>query len=320
MKKNIIERVKELKEMLDYNEKESRLHMPNEIFTDLKDNIDKAPHVAFSFSYVYLATWLYRHTKYFNVGFINNTKVKEILGYKPSNRTVNYLIKQGGLLEDLDYLESMKDFPISWQILEGGIHFDMFSDNEEYAQGNPHVKQNYFINKPARGFVRNFEDEMGEYSIDGTFYKIGNTTVIPFEVFLYCMGNKDIGCSGFYLYSYIKSKSDIFDEYTASLDEMSKDTGVPETSLKKILDKLKGYGLVSFRHNQEFFATNVSADERVPNSYVANPCSFFLYNYENYKRMEVITKDEYESIIQERENRLRGGKPLIEFDLSSLPY
>lgn len=106
----------QLEELLQYHEKESKIFMPNEIFDDLKGAIPDSPHIAFAYSYTYLAAWLYRYSKHISPteGFIDNVKMKQILGYNENYKKLDYLIKKNGLLDQLGYTETVKDFPTSW--------------------------------------------------------------------------------------------------------------------------------------------------------------------------------------------------------------
>src|SRR5699024_402737 len=179
--------MKELIKKLNYNNKESKVFMPNEIFGDLQEKVDKEVHIPFSYSYIYLCTWLYRHAKHFNPDIYTNKTLKEILGLFSNSQAINYLIKKNGLLDEIGYLESVRDFPISWEIVDGELHFDMYS---EYPEFPAKMSNRFFLKKPVFAFERVDLDD-SDYIMEGTFYNITNTHMIPFEVFLFCMSKKE---------------------------------------------------------------------------------------------------------------------------------
>src|SRR5690606_36182906 len=101
------------------------------------------------------------------------------------------------------------------------------------------VPSNFRSKYPVRAFNRYiFDPDMKEdyeqgYE-DGTFFEVDNTHLIPFESFLFCMSNKELGCIGFYLYSFLKSKNQLFKSgYDIPLEELESVTGVKGRTLDK---------------------------------------------------------------------------------------
>src|SRR5690606_38694694 len=112
-------------------------------------------------------------------------------------------------------------------------------------------------------------------------------------IFMYCMSNDDIGCTGFYLYAYLKHKNDIYGDYDVSLEDLSYDTGVAERTLDKYLGMLKGYKMIDFQHNQEFFAIGMREEDRKPNTYTVNDYEIFLDKPVPYKKINIMKKKDY---------------------------
>lgn len=140
----------EINKLVQFNEEyESNLFMPNEIFKDLKANIKGVPHIAFAYSYIYLSTWLYRYAKHVNVGTFDNAKIKEVLGYKPNTRTINFLIKKGGLLDEMEYLQSTRDYPVSWEYSKMNyedLEFTLSSEvDDDYKVYLPVLSKRFFL-------------------------------------------------------------------------------------------------------------------------------------------------------------------------------
>jgi hypothetical protein len=207
----------ELNNLIQYNKHESKLFMPNEIFTDLLNrlksnnkNENQEPkskefvvlkngkqrksrgvstdissnHIAASYSYIYLVTWLYRYAKY-GIKHYNVSELKQILGYSPKSKELDFLIKKNGLLDQIGYLETVKDFPISSIYKHGEseeIEFAMLSDldedTKELIKKYSNLSRKYTIKFPVKAFFRNREseeiqeeykeDEDGNYYADGT--------------------------------------------------------------------------------------------------------------------------------------------------------
>lgn len=324
----------EICELLVFNEEyESKNFMPNEIFKELIMYVKKAPHIGFSYCYIYLCSWLYRHAKYTNArGIIDNKKIKEVLGYNPRSSSLDYLIKKGGLLDKFELLESTEDFPIHCELNEeGDLEFFMSSDmsKEELDIAYPNIPKNFFLKRPIKSLddrtieVEMKDEESGifekvELSLDGIFYDISHTHNIPFEVFVECISRKDVGCIGFYLYSFISHKCDIHEgRLDMSLVKMSEETGIPGTSLDRILMALREYGMVTGIVNlPDGFSLINTKEERMSNSYHVNSPDMFLKDRRKIKVRDVFTKEEY----IEKKVMLNNSSEKIDFNVSELPY
>jgi hypothetical protein len=329
----------EIERLLQYNSfkgYESDLFMPNEIFTDLKNHIENTPHIAFAYSYTYLVTWLYRHFKYTNVkaGGLTNSDIKEILGYKPETRSVNKLITKNGLLDKIGYTETTRNFPVSVTVEDGSLEFTTVSEIDD--KSNPaysyegstekimrtNIPNNYTIKYPVKAFKRTLIRADNELELEGTFYDVDYTHNIPFEVFMYSMSNEDIGCTGFYLYAYLKHKNDIYaNGYDVSLENLANETGIAERTLDKYLGMLKGYKMIEFQHNQEFFV--IGLKDRKPNTYTTNEYISFKDKPVPFQTIPIIKKKDYFKMMKQKEEELDdlfGNPDQIDIPLEQLPY
>ena len=336
----------ELRELLQYddvNRHESLVFMPNEIFDDLQTNISSSPHVAFSYSYIYLVTWLYRYAVYGRAKETLTTEhIKRILTYGARTQEINYLIKKNGVLEKLDYVRTTRDFPTSYHYKNDYDH-EMYlkdlsprlltfttledwkgRDFYDYLQNG----KNYKIKYPLRAFNRYpQDDEMKEdyekgYE-DGTFFEFHNTHLIPFDVFLYCMSNKKIGCTGFYLYAYLKFKNDKHKEgYDVSIESLVEDTGIPNSTLNDYLRMLKSYRMIQFQHNQELFSLALKIEDRKANTYITNDYFAFSDKPVPYDKIKIVPKYEYLKQLKEEEEskRMIWGSQKVDIALEDLPY
>lgn len=305
----------EIKDLLQFSKEESKVFMPNEIFIELNPAIDSNPHVHFAYSYIYLTHWLYRHAKHMTKnGIINNDMIKEILGYNAKQKKLDYLIKKDGLLDQLGYTETVKDLPISWKFEDETVEFEMLSDNKEILEFWD-LPRKYSIKYPVKAFNRQISDEIE----DGTFYYVWNTHCIPFEVFMYCMSNDQIGTTGFYLYSYIKMMNDKFPSgWDIAIEKMTKVTGIPTKTLTRYIDVLRKYKMVEVTYNQEHFSLAMRIEDRKANTYAINKFSSFTNNPVAIEKMKVVTSKEHKQIITDEFEALFGNHADIPID--QLPY
>ena len=299
----------EIKSLLEINRKEAQVFLPNEIFSDLQDNITNGTHVAYAYSYLYLTQFLYRNCKYFNTKTLIDGKViKQILGYSESNRTMNYITKKGGLLDSIGYTETTKDIPLSWDFKKGdgeGLSFYMSSNVEK---GTLDIPKMFFLKKPLKAFERTIQrvDKDGqivEEEMQGTFYDVSNTHSVDFDVFMYCMTNDEIGTTGFYLYSWLKHKNDIFKGgYDVSYEKLSAETGLTRTTMIQYLNALKSYRLIRFKFNQEYYVLGMTEGDRMATTYYTNDYYNFSSEPKLFPKMKVISNSDY---IQNKKNEVK---------------
>ncbi|PLR99620.1 hypothetical protein [Bacillus sp. T33-2] len=241
----------DIRKLLQVNEYQNKIYIPNEIFNDLKPLYDKgSSHVAFVYSYYYLINWLYRYAKYGELN-VDVGMIKQALGYSPDNKKINYLIKKNGWLDEIGYTYSDTDYPIAWEFNGGEIQFTMLSDMDDEIR-KMLIRQkgkNYKIKVPVKGIWRTKESE-AEGLEDGTFYEVGNTHEILFDVFVNCMENDNLGVCGFYLYGYLKYRCQWHSgKYNSSMDKISNEVGMSLNTVEKYLWRLKGAGLIEWEEN-----------------------------------------------------------------------
>lgn len=303
--------MEEIKAVLKINGKESQVFLPNEVFSDLKSYITSGTQVAYAYSYCYLTQFLYRNCKYFNTEvLLDGNIIKQVLGYSESNRTMNHITKKGGLLDSIGYTESTKDFPLSWKFKKDdgeALSFTMASDMpKEMLQSIPKM---FFLKKPLKAFERTMlkqdveTNQIVEEEMQGTFYDIANTHSVDFDVFMFCMANKELGTTGFYLYSWLKHKNDIFKNgYDVSYEKLIAETGIPRRTMIQYLDALKGYNLIRFRFNQEYFVLGMSDEGRMATTYYTNSYNNFYSEPKPFQKMMILSNSDY---IQSKKNEIK---------------
>lgn len=195
----------------------------------------------------------------------------------------------------------------------------MYSEQKKFFLEH-NIPKNFTIKYPVKAFERILDDE-GNIELEGTFYEIENTHNIHFEVFMYCMSNDKIGCTGFYLYSFFKHKNDIYGDYDISLEDLSLETGVASSTLDNYLNILKSYKMINFTHNQEFFAIGLKKEDRMANTYIVNDYNEFTDNPTAFEKIKIVKKHDYLKMIKEEEEikkEVWGEK--VDILLEDLPY
>lgn len=333
----------EIKKLLDVSVKhENNVYIPNEIFKDFKTikkqnakQESQSNYIAFAYSYYYLIMWLYKYCKFSMGRCIDQKIIKQIIGYNAEYRESNFIIKKNGLLDQMNYTQTVTDYPTGLKKnIYGEVEgYEMLSDlkNEKgYEDTVQHYYKangkNYSIKLPVHGFYRypNEEEMQEEYDDgieDGVFSDIRDTHNITIETFMYCMSNDKIGTVGFYLYAYLKRMNDMYESgYDISLEDLENETGIKSSTLDKYLDLLKKYQIIECKHNQEYFCLALSEKERMANTYITNDYEMFLdkpvAKYEKIKRMSVA---EYKKRRKE-EMKNEWGKSEVDIALEDLPY
>ncbi|MED1206143.1 hypothetical protein P4T90_24400, partial [Heyndrickxia acidicola] len=160
----------ELVDYLKFNDEETNLYMPNEIFDDLKSlNIKPTPHLAFTYTYYYFITWLYRYTKFEHTKILTRN-IKEVLGYKPDYEKIDYIIKKNGLLDNASYTETTTNYPAYWEFDEWeNLKFVLLSElDAEVKSLGECLGANYKVKIPVKHVHRSVESNEDGYE-DGVF-------------------------------------------------------------------------------------------------------------------------------------------------------
>lgn len=154
---------------------------------------------AFSFSYYYLASYLWKYAKYDKQLFDKKDYLNAILK-RERYSIFDYLIKKDGLLEEEGLLKTTNNFPIAKEFDKETKEMNYFYiddlDKESKREIISKTFKKYSAKKPIRFYQR--ESELG-YNLD-----ISNTVFISLYEFLKCIDNKELGYIGFYFYYYLK--------------------------------------------------------------------------------------------------------------------
>lgn len=297
-------RYKDFLELMDYNTRQKKHFMPNEIFNDLASLNMKPVHIAFTYSFYYLVSWLYRQGKYGDLE-ISNKFIKKALNYNPSNKSLDYIIKEEGVLDRANYTHSTKNYSIGVkEVLSDGS--PIFMEVEDLSQDErgilyKRVNRNFKAKYPVKHMHRCHED-FESMSLTGVFYDISNTHQVNFDVFSFCMSNKNIGITGFYIYSFLKNKSQSFNNlYQVSYDRLSAETGIPYSTLAKYLDVLRSYEIINGIQSQDYYIEGLKQIDRESNRYIANnSVADFSFTKKSYKKIKSVSIEEYQEIINDK--------------------
>jgi hypothetical protein len=252
-------------------ERQQYIYMPNEIFIDLhkayiKEQLKSPSHIAFAYSYYFFIILLYRYC-YYGIEEFTQAKIKECLGYAPNYQSIDYLIKKNGVLDQLGYTKTTKDYPVNWDLSEFGLEFETWSEiKSNYKDIKTYLNdRNFKIKYPIKAFHRT-KESFQDNNPDGTFYDIQNTHGIKIDTFIEIMDNEQLGTTGFYLYAYLKYKNDIYkDGYCKSLENLEEETKIKHTTLIKYLKMLEEHFFLIV--TRQPYIINANGEELNPNIY-----------------------------------------------------
>jgi hypothetical protein len=235
----------------------ARIYLPNEIFLDLQIALTNGAHIAFAYCYYYLICYLYRYTQYIGGDGKLNTqpRIKKFLGYAEENKTVDFIIKKGGVLDSIGYTETTTDYPLLWHY-DAETHelsFETIADLK--TMDTTFVgfinDRNFKIKKPVKAFFRAPQDMQRAEWFTGTFYDIRNTHEIEPRLFHTAMTNQNIGVVGLYLYGFLKHKCSYYGGgYSVPWERLMEETKLSSMTLSKYLKKLEDGGYISIKRTK----------------------------------------------------------------------
>lgn len=263
---------KELLSLIEWSDSDlkAEIYIPNNIFEMLAEDEElnksngtrRSTHVAEAYCYLVLVTYLYRNCKY---GWMQDASMKAlqtVVGFNYDYKNFNYVIKKDGVLDKLGLTKtiSLKDAPIGYDVTDGG--YVEFMTQEDYDKTLDPRKVQDEKDFGMRKSVKNAKvkepifalyNQDGEYGY-GTFFgfidsdNVADTHKIDMEVFIECMTNEDLGCTAFYLYSFLQWKCQTSQGIQGSieigLETISERTGVLRGARDKALHGLKAHKLI----------------------------------------------------------------------------
>ncbi|QIW89916.1 transcriptional regulator [Bacillus phage Izhevsk] len=194
------------------------VQIPNWIFRRLaestKGKVQRTNVKQSSFAYAYVVTiaFLYKYTHFVDLDngtYIQNKDIKQILGYDPSTKTIDKVIKKNGILDEIGLTCTTKNYPVTFEYTTEEINgfpirefttINMLTvDDVNYSKYKEIVKnRNYTVKEPT--FFFNNDGDVG------TLYNYNNTHTITLEEFMEFAYNDDLNNVDFFLYGFFKSK------------------------------------------------------------------------------------------------------------------
>lgn len=257
---------KELLNLIRFDEEyQLEVGIPNFLFNELNELVVKkklkSTHIGFAYSYIYFITYMARYAKYEH--FVPSTKeIKELLGYTPTNKTLDYIIKKDGVLDKAGITKTLDDFPViaTWEDERLDITFasELYYDLMDFKKER-NINAQTTCKIPSYGFYDNPRLWGTGKPYNGTFFKTYfetgiDFTLIDFRIFAYCMANpQELGVNAFYLYSYLKHKNDVFGGYNATSQRLADETGLSQRTLEKYRDNMRSYNMMNLEHEMDYF-------------------------------------------------------------------
>jgi hypothetical protein len=127
-----------------------------------------------------------------------------MLGYNPDYKDIDYIIKKDGLLDKFGYTVSTSDHPIEFKRdnLLGDIirTISEYNKDDDKYRGTSHRQQ---IKLPVKCMHRTRRD-LKNNELTGTYFYSDNAIKLEYKTFMDIIKNKELGCSGFLIYLFIR--------------------------------------------------------------------------------------------------------------------
>lgn len=236
------------------------IQMPNVIFRTLSKEIKNKTNiqqVAFAYAFLVATTFLYRYSNYVDIDngtYIQNADIKELLGYNKTTKTVDYIIKKNGLLDNIGLTKTIKNYPVKFitydDIKINKISLTEFTmidalNNSEKVRYKEIVKnRNYTVKEPL------FLTEPYGDNDYGTLYSYENTHKIAIYEILNLMFDENMDIIDFLIFLYIKSKCKGYKHNMKALSiiKMVDELGIDRSTFYKHLYNLEKNDYVNVNH------------------------------------------------------------------------
>ncbi len=274
---NHFEKIKEL-----YGDK-AGVRLPNRVFRDLSSNIKSKngstniQQSSFAYSYLVAVAFLYKYAIFIDFDlstYIQNNDIKELLGYSKTTKSVDKVIKKGGILDSMLLTDTVKNYPLSFYMNEeeiNGIKIREFEYIDDVKDGDllKEIKQivknrNYEIKEPL--FMT---DGYGE-SDYGTLYSIECTHRVEIGEFLLFLKDGQLDNIDFALYNFFKSKCKGFDfnQRSIAIYKILLELGIERSTFYKHLNVLKEREYIKVNHKGWQMPTGNSEVKMEANDYI----------------------------------------------------
>lgn len=243
------------------------VRIPNGIFRDLSSTIKNRSgstniqQVAFAYVYLTTVAFLYKYAHFVDIDngtYMQNSDIKELLGYNRTTKTIDKIIKKNGVLDQLGLTTSTKDYPVQYLIHQED-KINNISVREFVSISD--VDANYVNYTIIKGIVKNRNYEIKEplfltteyYDSDfGTLYSIERTHQITIDEFMSLIFDEELNNIDFLLYGFFKAKCKGYDKdmRAIALYKIILEVGIDKSTFYKHLELLKKKQYLSVIHKQ----------------------------------------------------------------------
>jgi hypothetical protein len=250
---------------IEYLYGKASVRLPNSIFRDLSTTIKNKKgstniqQVAFSYVYLIAVAFLYKYAQFVNVDngtYIQNSDIKELLGYNRTTKTIDKVIKKGGILDELGLTTTIKDYPVQFvtnpmenindiPLREFITITDITDDDINYTIIKGIVKnRNYEVKEPL------FLTHGYGNSDYGTLYSIERTHEITIKEFMEFVFDEEVGNIDFLIYGYFKSRCKGYKDNCKSMAvyKLVLEIGIDRSTFYNHLNVLKNKGYIDVIH------------------------------------------------------------------------
>lgn len=252
------------------------VRIPNEIFIMLSSSIKSTKgtsniqQVSFTYCYLILISFLYKYAHFVDINnrtYVQNSDMKEILGYNRGTKTVDKIIKKGGVLDELGITSTIKDFPVAFnkhsqkEVINGICIREYTFISEVAHESNYNIykeavkNRNYEVKEPL--FITHGW-EGREY---GTLYATEKTHQVTIDELLHFIFDKKACPIDMIIFFYFKSKCRGFknDMRTIPLEKILFEIGIEKKAFYRHIAFLKENKYI--RINHKGWKANVSDSE-----------------------------------------------------------
>lgn len=240
--------------------------MPNKIFRKLSKNIKNKNGstniMQSSFAYAYLVSigFLYKYAHFVdlnNESYLQNSNIKEMLGYSRTTKSIDNIIKKNGVLESIGLIKTTKDFPVS--VVYSNDEYNKMKIRD-FKTLNMLDKDNDLYKK-VRSIVKNRNFEIKEptfmFKYDGcagTLYDYSNSHKVTISEFIEIISDPQLDNIDLMLYFYFKSKCKNYknNKRSLSLSEITNEIGIGKDAFFSHLKIAENKNMIFVNHKGWF--------------------------------------------------------------------
>lgn len=245
----------------------ANVRLPNYIFDELAKSIKNKSgstniqQVAFAYVYLITSAFLYKYTNFVNIDngtYIQNSDIKELLGYNRVTKSIDKVIKKNGILDDLGLTATTKNYPIRFIMnheekindipLREFVTIDELDNGDiNYTTIKDIVKnRNYEIKEPL------FLTTSFAHSELGTLYNVERTHDITMREFMTFVFDDELDNIDFLIYGFLKSRCKGYKDHMKAIAvyKITSAIGIDRSTFYEHLKILKQRKFIKVNHKE----------------------------------------------------------------------